>query len=74
MLYHLYDLQHATLTPARILAELTRSACQNPWNPLSYTHIGRTIAASAEVFERVTRRFGEPDWDLTTTLKNLFAI
>jgi poly(3-hydroxybutyrate) depolymerase len=68
MLYHLYDLQHATLTPARILAELTRSACQNPWNPLSYTHIGRTIAASAEVFERVTRRFGEPDWDLTTTV------
>ncbi len=67
MLYQLYDLQHALLTPARIAAELTRTAFQNPWNPVSHTQVGRTIAAGAEVFERVTRRFGEPAWDLPTT-------
>ncbi|PZQ46543.1 MAG: polyhydroxyalkanoate depolymerase [Micavibrio aeruginosavorus] len=67
MLYQLYDLQHALLTPARIAAELIRTAAQNPWNPLSYTQAGRTIAAGAEVFERVTRKFGEPDWSLHTT-------
>lgn len=67
MLYHFYDLQHALLTPSRIVAELVRSTCQNPWNPLSYTQAGRTIAAGAEVFERVTRRFGEPDWALPFT-------
>lgn len=67
MLYHLYDLQHALLTPARIAAEIIRSASQNPWNPLSYTQAGRTVAAGAEVFERVTRKFGEPDWALPHT-------
>ncbi len=67
MLYHFYDLQHALLTPVRIMAELVRTATQNPWNPLSYTQVGRTIAANAEVFERVTRRFGEPAWDLPFT-------
>jgi poly(3-hydroxybutyrate) depolymerase len=64
MLYHMYDLQHALLTPARFVAEMTKSAFRNPWNPLSHTQAGRSIAAGAEVFERVTRRFGEPDWAL----------
>lgn len=68
MLYHLYDLQHALLTPARFAAEMTRAAFQNPWNPVSHTQVGRTIAASAEVFERVTRRFGEPEWGLPETI------
>lgn len=68
MLYHLYDLQHALLTPARFAAELTRSAFQNPWNPLSHTQLARSIAAGAEVFERVTRKFGEPDWALPSTI------
>jgi len=67
MLYQLYDIQHALLTPARITAEITRALCQNPWNPLSHTQAGRTIAAGAEVFERMTRRFGEPDWALIDT-------
>lgn len=68
MLYHLYDLQHALLTPARIAAELTRSVYASPSNPLAYTRLGRTIAAGAEVFERATRKFGEPDFGLTHTL------
>lgn len=68
MLYQLYELQHALLTPFRIGAEMTRSMLQNPWNPLSYTQAARTMAASAELFERVTRRFGEPEWMLPETL------
>lgn len=70
MLYHFYDLQHAFLTPARIAAELTKSACQNPWNPVSHTQAGRNIAASAELFERVTRRFGQPEWMIHDTIIN----
>lgn len=68
MLYQLYDFQQVLLTPARIAAELTRTFFQNPWNPIAHTHTGRTIAAGAEVFERVTRRFGEPDWALPSTV------
>lgn len=67
MLYSLYELQHALLTPARIGAEMTRALYRNPFNPLSRTQTGRTIAASAEVFERVTRRFGKPVFELPET-------
>ena len=67
MLYHLYDLQHALLTPARAMAEGVKSAFQNPFNPLMHTDAGRKMAAGAELFERVTRRFGRPIFDLPTT-------
>lgn len=55
------------MTPARMTAELMRTTYQHPLNPLSYTQGGRTLAAGAEVFERVTRRFGKPVFDLPTT-------
>ncbi len=67
MLYHLYDLQHALMTPARIAAEMTRSVYANPSNPLAFTKMGRSIAAGAEVFERATRKFNEPDFNLHET-------
>ncbi len=67
MIYQLHELQHAMLTPARIAAEIIQSAFKNPFNPLSYFQGGRTIAAGAEVFERMTRRFGKPSFDLPTT-------
>lgn len=67
MLYHLYEMQQAMMTPVRFQADLMRSALQNPWNPLSYTQIGRTMGASAEMVERATRRFGRPEFDLHET-------
>jgi poly(3-hydroxybutyrate) depolymerase len=57
VLYHLFDLQHALLTPARLSAEVARTLYQNPFNPLSHTQNGKVIAAGAEVFERMTRKF-----------------
>ena len=68
MLYHFYDFQHLMLTPARIMAEITRTVYANPSNPIAFTKVGRTIAAGAEVFERATRKFGEPDFGLTETI------
>lgn len=67
MLYHLYELQHALMTPIRLQAELARTTFQNPWNPLSYTQIGRTLGAGAEMVERLTRKFGKPEFGLTET-------
>ena len=67
MLYNLYELQHAVLTPARLSAEMVKSIFKNPFNPLSYSQAGRTIAASAEMFERVTRKFGKPEFELPFT-------
>ncbi len=67
MLYQLYELQHAMLTPVRIQSELMRMVFQNPYNPLSYTQLGRTLSASAELTERMTRRFGRPEFGLHET-------
>lgn len=67
MLYHLYEMQHALLTPVRLQAELTRTLFRNPFNPLSYTQLGRTVGASAEMLERVTKRFGRPEFGLHET-------
>ena len=70
MIYALYELQHALLTPARLSAEIVKTANQHPWNPLSYTQLGRTMAANAELFERVTKKFGKPAFCLPTTIIN----
>jgi poly(3-hydroxybutyrate) depolymerase len=68
MLYHLYDLYHASLTPARVTAEMVKTGMQNPFVPMSYTLMGRTLAASAELFERATRKFGRPEFGLNQTV------
>ena len=70
MLYHLYELGNASLFGPRIGAQIIRSSFGSPFNPLSYTPWGKSLAASAELFERVTRRFGEPAWDLPHTIIN----
>ena len=70
MLYQLYEMQHAMMTPLRLQAEVARTMFQNPFNPLSYTQIGRTIGASAEMIERATKRFGRPEFGLHETTIN----
>ena len=67
MFYHIYEFGHAAMVPARATAESMRIACSNPFNPLSYTAMGRSMAAGLEVFERATRRYGKPSFDLPTT-------
>ena len=56
MFYQLYEMNHAALQPARLYADAVRMFYSNPLNPLSHTPWGRSIAASAELFERTTRR------------------
>ena len=70
MLYQLHDIQYAINTPLRLQAEITKTMLSNPFNPLSYSPAGRTIAASAELVERLTRRFGKPEFDLPFTTIN----
>ena len=67
-LYWLYETGHAALNPARALADATRLFFKNPLNPLYHTTLGQSIAAAAEVFERATRRYGRPEWRISSTL------
>ncbi|ESR25723.1 polyhydroxyalkanoate depolymerase [Lutibaculum baratangense] len=65
--YHWYEFTHAALSPARIFADATRLFYRNPLNPLSQTPLGKNLTASLEVFERVTRRYGKPEFGLDST-------
>src|SRR6185312_5265307 len=67
-LYWLYELTHAALNPARAVADATRLAFRNPINPLYSTSFGKSVVAAAELFERSTRRYGRPDWHISSTL------
>jgi poly(3-hydroxybutyrate) depolymerase len=67
LLYHIHDWQRAAMTPFRFAAEATQAAFQNPFFPGAYTRFGRSVAASAEVFERLTRRFNKPVFGLNST-------
>lgn len=66
--YSMYDAHQMMMTPLRVVAEATQIAFQSPYNPLAFTGLGRSIAAGAELFERVTRRFGKPRFGLAQTV------
>jgi len=68
MFYHLYEMNHAALAPLRATTEAMRLLYSDPHNPVSQTAMGRTLAAGLEVFERMTRRYGKPAFDLHHTL------
>lgn len=68
MLYYLYEMNHAALAPWRAAAGAGISFWRNPANPLSSTQIGRSWAASLELFERTTRRYGKPEFGITDTI------
>ena len=70
MLYHLYELNQAALSPARAAADAYRLLFRNPLNPASHTPMGRGAAAALELFERTTRRYRKPAWNIDSTTIN----
>ncbi len=68
-MYWLYEMSHAALNPARAFADVTRLYLQESAQSAGAIRtLGKTLAASAEMFERFTRRYGKPDWNISDTL------
>jgi poly(3-hydroxybutyrate) depolymerase len=67
-LYWFYEMSHVALNPSRAMADATKLLFRNPLNPLTPTTFGKSIAAACEVFERSTRRYGRPEWDIHDAL------
>jgi len=65
--YQLHEMAYLALAPARAASDMARLWFNNPINPLAHTQVGRNVAASAELFERLTRRYGKPIFGLTST-------
>jgi poly(3-hydroxybutyrate) depolymerase len=66
--YWLYEMSHAALNPSRAWADAARLFLKNPANPLSYTGFARTVSAGLELFERSTRRYAQPEWNINATV------
>jgi poly(3-hydroxybutyrate) depolymerase len=67
MLYDIYEMNHVAVAPWRAMADAGRLFWKSPVNPLASTYLGRSMAASLELFERVTRRYGKPAFNITAT-------
>lgn len=64
MLYYLYEMNHAALAPWRAAADAGLNFWRSPANPFAETQMGRSMAASLEMFERTTRRYGKPPFEI----------
>jgi poly(3-hydroxybutyrate) depolymerase len=67
MLYPFYEMNHVAIQPFRLAASASLAFWQSPTNPFSATHFGRSAAASLSMFERATRRYEKPDFEISTT-------
>jgi poly(3-hydroxybutyrate) depolymerase len=70
MLYSFLEMSRAAMMPWRAAANATREALRDPHNPVADTLAGRAMAASADVFESLTRQYGKPDWGFDCTRVN----
>src|SRR6266567_169124 len=67
-MYWFYEMSHAALNPSRAFADAAKIYFKSPINPLSYTTFGKSVAAACELFERSTRRYGQPEWAIDATV------
>ena len=66
--YELHEISHFAMAPARAMTDIAQAWLKSPANLFSYTHVGKKMMATVELFERLTRRYGKPAFNLTSTL------
>lgn len=64
MLYSLYEAQHTALAPLRLVADFYRGWFGNPFSPFAYLPHARRLAATSDLFLRLTDRYEKPAWNL----------
>ncbi len=67
MKYHAYELAHAMVSPLRLASKGLRYQLESPFNPMAESPMARSLSAACTVFERLTNRYGKPDWDIAET-------
>jgi len=66
-LYHLHEMHYAAMAPLNMMANAGKAFHRHPLSPLAHTGFGRHMAAAAELLERVTHRYGKPEFGITHT-------
>lgn len=67
MKYHAYELAHAIISPWRMASQGLRYQLDFPLNPFSGLPLSRSLSAACAVFERITDRYGKPEWGIEHT-------
>ncbi len=70
MIYQLHEFQKTVMAPAVAMADMAKHLFTNPFSPLAYTPMSRTIAANSELFVRLMRRYPKPAWGIDSALVN----
>lgn len=66
-LYNMHEIQHASLAPFHTMATANKMFFRSPYNILSYTRFGKSVAAASELLERATRRYLKPEFGIDRT-------
>ncbi|WP_300377992.1 polyhydroxyalkanoate depolymerase [Henriciella sp.] len=67
MLYSLVEMNRAAMAPLRLQAKAAKSVWSSEANPLRETQFARSVSAASTVFERATRYYGKPEWQISGT-------
>ena len=68
MLYPLFEMNHLVMQPFRLAAAAGQSFWGNASNPMANSALGRNTAAALSLFERATRRYGKPAFNIQDTV------
>src|SRR5258708_25709338 len=67
MLYSAFEFQRQLAKPVRLWANTLEQIYSSPYNPLTGTWFGKSMAASAEIVARLTQNYAKPEFGLKTT-------
>jgi poly(3-hydroxybutyrate) depolymerase len=68
--YQMYEMLHLAFAPARAMSEATVHVLNSSLHPFGDNSLTRSITATAELFERMTRRYGKPAFGFHKTVVN----
>jgi poly(3-hydroxybutyrate) depolymerase len=66
-LYSFKEMHNAGMAPTRMMANVAKHIFSNPMNPMSYTGVGRQMAAAGELVERITQSYPKPEFGIKFT-------
>ncbi|MBL8567426.1 MAG: polyhydroxyalkanoate depolymerase [Hyphomicrobiaceae bacterium] len=66
MHYYAYETAHAILAPWRLATRMLKSQLDHPLNPFANGLPARALSAACGVFEGLTRRYGKPEFAITS--------
>ena len=65
--YYMYEAAYAVMGPARAINDAMHIYLNSVVNPFAETPFGRSMSAASDMFERATRRYKKPAFNLPTT-------